>query len=56
MDFNKYIKYSIRFLFLQSLLTYLVTLYFDRFLIPKIDIYQNQPGFTFRNQIDANPS
>ena len=54
MDFNKYIKYSIRFLFLQSLLTYLVTIYFDRFLIPKIDIYQNQPGFTFRNQIDAN--
>ena len=54
MDFNKYIKYSIRFLFLQSLLTYLVTLYFDRFLIPKIDIYQNQPGFTFRNQIDVN--
>jgi len=54
MDIKKFLKYSIRFLFLQSLLTYLVTLYFDKFLIPNIDIYQNQPGFTFRDQINLN--
>ena len=54
MDIKKFLKYSIRFLFLQSLLTYLVTVYFDKFLIPNIDIYQNQPGFTFRDQINLN--
>jgi hypothetical protein len=52
--YKKFLKYSIRFLFLQSLLTYLVTVYFDKFLIPNIDIYQNQPGFTFRDQINLN--
>ena len=54
MDIKKFLKYAIRFLFLQSLLTYLVTVYFDKFLIPNIDIYQNQPGFTFRDQINLN--
>ena len=54
MTFNRLLKYTFRFLFLQSLLTYITIYYFDNFLIPNKDLYQDVKGYTFRNQIDAN--
>ena len=54
MTFNRLLKYILRFLFLQSLLTYISIYYFDNYLIPDNDLYPDQEGYTFRNQIDAN--
>ncbi len=54
MAFNRLLKYTFRFLFLQSLLTYITIYYFDNFLIPNNDLYPDLKGYTFRNQIDAN--
>tara|TARA_B100001173_G_C15987171_1_gene547294 strand:+ start:112 stop:1578 length:1467 start_codon:yes stop_codon:yes gene_type:complete len=54
MNIKRLSKYLIRFLFLQSFLTYLTIFYFDNFLIPKIDLFPDREGYTFRNQIDAN--
>ena len=45
MKLNSILKYSIRFLLLQSLLTFLTIYYFDNFLLPSNE---------FRLQIDAN--
>lgn len=49
MKLKKYIKYAIRFLFLQSLLTYLTIFYFDKYLLPQGE-FKNQ----YRIQIDKN--
>ena len=54
MRIKSFVKYILRFLFLQSLLTYITIYYFDNFLIPDSDMYEDLKGFTFRNQIDAN--
>ena len=54
MKANSLIKYTLRFLFLQSLLTLVTIYYFDNFLIPNHDLYPDLKGWTFRNQIDAN--
>jgi lipopolysaccharide/colanic/teichoic acid biosynthesis glycosyltransferase len=45
MKYKSYIKYSIRFLTLQTILTFITIYYFDNFLIPSND---------YRIQIDAN--
>jgi len=49
MKFSKYIKYGIRFLFLQFTLTFFTTYYFDNFLLPKGEL-RNE----YRIRIDAN--
>ena len=49
MDFLKYLKYGIRFLFLQVTLTLFTSYYFDTFLLPK-GVLRNE----YRTQIDAN--
>ena len=54
MQISKLAKYSIRFLFLQFLITYTTIFYFDNFLIPNIDLFPDRKDFTFRQQIDAN--
>ena len=54
MQINQLAKYSIRFLFLQILITYTTIFYFDNFLIPKIDLFPDKKDFTFRQQIDLN--
>ncbi len=54
MNIKSLLKYILRFLFLQSLLTYITIYYFDNFLIPNTDIYSDLKGYTFRDQIDAN--
>ena len=45
MKFNSLIKYALRFIFLQGVLTYFISFYFDNFLISnqnfKQGIYQN---------------
>ena len=54
MNITQLFKYSVRFLILQIVLTYFLIYYFDNFLIPKIDLFPDLKGFTFRQQIDAN--
>ena len=54
MDLNKIFKYGIRFITLQSLLTFVTIYYFNNLLIPQNDLFPDQKGFTFRNQIDNN--
>jgi len=51
---KRLIKYIIRFLFLQLLLSLFAIYYFNEFLIPKIDLFPDQEGFTFRDQINNN--
>ena len=53
MKFGSFIKYSVRFLFLQILLTYITIFYFNNFLISKA-ICENCPGGSFRMQINNN--
>jgi len=53
MKFGSFIKYSVRFLFLQILLTYITIFYFKNFLISK-GICENCPGGSFRMQINNN--
>lgn len=45
MKYTSLIKYGLRFITLQTILTFLTTFYFDNFLIPSI---------SYRLQIDAN--
>ena len=35
MKLKKYFKYAVRFLFLQSVLTFFTTYYFDNYLLPQ---------------------
>src|SRR6056300_820364 len=49
MKLKKYIKYSVRFLFLQGILTILTIYYFDNFLLPRGEL-KNE----YRLQIDSN--
>jgi len=51
---KRLIKYIIRFVFLQLLLSLFAIYYFNEFLIPKIDLFPDQEGFTFRDQINNN--
>jgi len=51
---KRLIKYIIRFIFLQVLLSLFSIYYFNEFLIPKIDLFPDQKGFTFRDQINKN--
>ena len=54
MSVKRLIKYIIRFVFLQLLLSLFAIYYFNEFLIPKIDLFPDQEGFTFRDQINNN--
>ena len=54
MQISRFLKYSIRFLVLQLIVTFTNIYYFDTYLIPKMDLYPDQKGFTFRQQIDSN--
>jgi hypothetical protein len=54
MKIKQYLKYLLRFLFLQSLLSYLTVYYFNNFLIPKIDLYPDLVGYTFKDQVISN--
>jgi lipopolysaccharide/colanic/teichoic acid biosynthesis glycosyltransferase len=54
MKIKQYLKYLLRFLFLQSLLSYLTIYYFNNFLIPKVDLYPDLVGYTFKDQIISN--
>jgi len=51
---NSLIKYVVRFIFLQILLSTFSIYYFNEYLIPKIDLYPDQKGYTFRDQINNN--
>jgi len=51
---KRLIKYIVRFVFLQVLLSLFAIYYFNEFLIPKIDLFPDQEGFTFRDQINNN--
>ena len=53
MKINSYIKYLIRFLFLQILLTYTSIYYFNNFLISK-KACESCVGESFRLQINSN--
>ena len=54
MKVNSLIKYVVRFIFLQILLSTFSIYYFNEYLIPKIDLYPDQKGYTFRDQINNN--
>ncbi len=54
MSLKSIFKYFSRFVFLQLLLTYIINFYFSNFLIPLGDLFPNQKGYTFRDQINAN--
>ena len=54
MSLKSIFKYFSRFVFLQLLLTYIINFYFSNFLIPIGDLFPNQKGYTFRDQINAN--
>ena len=54
MKISSLFKYLIRFLTLQTLLSYLTIFYFNNYLIPRRDLTPNLKGFTFRDQINAN--
>tara|TARA_B100001250_G_scaffold249196_1_gene214212 strand:- start:217 stop:1683 length:1467 start_codon:yes stop_codon:yes gene_type:complete len=54
MKISSLFKYLIRFLTLQTLLSYLTIFYFNNYLIPRKDLTPNLEGFTFRDQINAN--
>ena len=54
MSVKRLIKYIVRFVFLQVLLSLFAIYYFNEFLIPKIDLFPDQEGFTFRDQINNN--
>ena len=49
MNIKKYIKYGIRFFFLQITLTLITIFYFDNYLLPQGE-FKNQ----YRTQIDKN--
>jgi hypothetical protein len=51
---NQLIKYIFRFVFLQSLITAITIFYFDKYLIPNVNLFQESNGITFRQQIDKN--
>ena len=51
---NQIFKYSFRFIFLQTLITAMTIYYFDNFLIPKVSLFPEANGITFRQQIDKN--
>ena len=51
---NHFIKYIFRFVFLQSLITAITIFYFDKYLIPNVNLFQESNGITFRQQIDKN--
>ena len=40
MKFNSLIKYALRFIFLQGVITYFISFYFDNFLISNQDFKQ----------------
>ncbi len=54
MDLSRLLKYAFRFIVLQTILTYTTIFYFNNFLIPNNDLFPDQKGFTFRNQIENN--
>ena len=54
MSVKSLIKYVVRFIFLQILLSTFSIYYFNEYLIPKIDLFPDQKGFTFRDQINNN--
>ena len=53
MRLGSYVKYSVRFLFLQTLLTYLTVNYLNSFLISK-DFCEQCVGNSFLIQINNN--
>ena len=53
MKINRYIKYSLRFLFLQSLLTYISIFYFNNFLV-SAEYCEFCVDNTYLGQINAN--
>ena len=54
MKVSSLIKYLVRFLTLQTLLSFFTIFYFNNYLIPNKDLTPNQKDFTFRDQIYAN--
>ncbi len=54
MKLNSVIRYLLRFTLLQVVLSYATIFFFDYYLIPNLDLFPDQRGYTFRNQIDAN--
>ena len=54
MRLKSLIKYAVRFIFLQILLSTFTIYYFNEYLIPKIDLFPDQKGYTFRDQINNN--
>ena len=54
MNISRILKYAARFIILQLVLTSTTVFYFNNFLIPNIDLFPDQKGFTFRDQINNN--
>ena len=54
MNVSRLLKYAARFIILQAILTSTTIFYFNNFLIPSIDLFPDQKGFTFRDQINNN--
>ena len=54
MNISRILKYAARFIILQLVLTTTTVFYFNNFLIPNIDLFPDQKGFTFRDQINNN--
>jgi len=54
MKINSVVRYLLRFTLLQVVLSYATIFFFDYYLIPNLDLFPDQKGYTFRDQIDAN--
>ncbi len=54
MNITRLFKYAIRFIILQLVLTSTTIYYFNNFLIPDNDLFPDQKGYTFRDQINNN--
>ena len=54
MNITRLLKYAIRFIILQLVLTSTTIYYFNNFLIPDNDLFPDQKGYTFRDQINNN--
>ena len=54
MNISRILKYAARFIVLQVVLTSTSIFYFNNLLIPSNDLFPNQKGFTFRDQINNN--
>ncbi|MDA7850977.1 hypothetical protein N9A50_04345, partial [Acidimicrobiaceae bacterium] len=54
MKINSVVRYLLRFTLLQVVLSYATIFFFDYYLIPSLDLFPDQKGYTFRDQIDAN--